>query len=138
MESTRFEIYIATLGPSVRLPKLRFMAKKCVFFLLSPGPPHFCTFASVAIWHHLALECFAPSYRGAQGSLRLAERPSVGNSDKTCSAKMLIPTSISMLLCQLLNFEKSGFIKWSFWRRTAKRLIPLKSTRFEVPMEPVR
>ena len=45
---------------------------------------------------------------GGQGSLRLAERPSVGDSDKTCSAKMLIPTGISILLFQLLNFEE----KW--------------------------
>ena len=30
--------------------------------------------------------------------------------------------------------RKSGFIKWSFWKRTAKPLTPLKSTRFEVPI----
>ena len=54
---------------------------------------------------HLALDCFAPctrlrlvSSRGAQGSLRFAERPSVGNSDLE-----RIPTSISILLFSTLE-----------------------------------
>ena len=33
--------------------------------------------------------------------------------------------------------RKSGFIKWSFWKRTAKPLTPVKSTRFGVPIAPL-
>ena len=33
--------------------------------------------------------------------------------------------------------RKSDFIKWSFWRRTAKRFIPVESTRFELPKPPL-
>ena len=40
-------------------------------------------------------------------------------------------------VAQLLKLRKSGFIKWSCWRRTAKRLIPVKSSRFEVHIAPL-
>ena len=79
------------------------------------------------------------SFLGAQGSLRFAERPSVGNSDVEASTKMLIPTSILILLVSTLNFERktSDIIKWSFWRRSAKRLIPVESTCLTVYIPPL-
>ena len=41
---------------------------------------------------------------------------------------MLIPTNILFFfVCKNEFWEQSDFIKWSFWKRTAKRFIPMKS-----------